>query len=614
MVFFPSRVKLVHMTFNKRQKIGLAIALPLIVLLGVLYYKAHSLDAHKIIQIAANQVKSLTGRELQIRGPVSVTLFPRITVVAEQVTLSNPSWATDPDMLTAGRVAMTLRWAPLLHKLIEVDDVTLEKAVLSLQAAPAGQQHSGNWVLDVPSGQPSTSAFEDSFVFNINQIHLSQVQINYRDQSRALSQSATIKRLDITESGAQSLLDGSLTLNTLPVDLKGNVSSLTRLLAAGDANPAALALDLNLNLAGQPTKVQGKLTLTAASTPAVDLKIQSQALDLRLLNASVSAQALEENKKSAPSGSKPKRVFSDTPLGMDQLPIWQGTLGLDIASLTLPDGLVLKQFNTMLVAEAGDNAMLTLSPLTFQLGEGRVTASGTLSGLQSAQPTIQGRGYATGFSLGHLMAQLGESKELTGGPTVMAFHLNSRGATPHAIAANMAGEVQISVGPAVVSSTLFNNSGDFLVSVLNTVNPLRKSTDQNNLQCLVAYLPIQKGVVRINQSVGMRSDRLDVTLDGNLDLGAETLALKIIPQQRSGLTTGVSPAGLVQINGTFLNPGMGINKTGVVKQAAGVGLAIVTGGVSLIAQNAAGVVTRSNPCDNVLRPWPQVAGGLAINH
>ena len=172
----------------------------------------------------------------------------------------------------------------------------------------------------------------------------------------------------------------------------------------------------------------------------------------------------------------------------------------------------------------------------------------------------------------------------------------------------------MSIGAATFSGTLFDTVGDFALSVLNAINPLRKSNDVTDLTCGVAYLPVQKGVIRINQTVGTRSDRLDASLNGTVRLGTETMDLTISTRERSGLTTGVNPAGLVAITGSFKQPRLGINKTGVVKQAAGVGLAIVTGGVSLIAQNAASVVTRSSPCDNVLRPWPQVSGGLATQH
>jgi len=608
------------MTLTQRQKIGFFIGLPVLLLASAAFYLVHSLDAAKIVEMTAHEVKSATGRDLQVRGPVGLRFFPRIAVTAEQVSLSNAPWAVDPDMVRADRVSISLRWAPLFHKRIEVDDIRLDRAVIALQAAPNGQGVSGNWALnDVPSTSVATTS-DTAFAFDVNQIHLNQVQVNYRDQTQVVRQSLMINRLNITATGDQSVYDGTFALNTVPIGLQGKTTSLTHLMAAAGSDAVPLALDLNVVLAGQPTKVQGTLNFAASGPPSVNLKIDSPALDLRPLTAAMSTQMSANDKGMAalPSRSSPssrsQRVFSDTPIGFDLMPAWRGAVSLDIGSLTLPDGLALQQLKTTLVAEAADKETWTLSPLSFQLGEGRVTATVALSGLHTAQPVIRGRGYATGFTLGHLMAQLGEGKQLSGGPTVAAFHLSSQGTTPHAIAANLSGEAQVSVGQAVVSSALFNNSGDFLISVLNAVNPLRKSVDQTNLQCMEAYLPIQKGLIRINQSIGLRSDRLDVVLDGRVDLGSERLALNIYPQQRSGLTTGVNPAGLVQINGTLMNPSMGINTSGVVKQAAGVGLAIVTGGVSLIAQNAASVVTRSNPCDKVQRPWSQVTGGLVANH
>ncbi|MFM8338672.1 MAG: hypothetical protein ACKN9C_01650, partial [Fluviibacter sp.] len=90
-----------------------------------------------------------------------------------------------------------------------------------------------------------------------------------------------------------------------------------------------------------------------------------------------------------------------------------------------------------------------------------------------------------------------------------------------------------------------------------------------------------------------------------------SLNLNIYPKEKSGLTTGVNPAGLVQIKGTLRKPTLGVNKAGVVQQAATVGLAIVTAGISLAAQNVASVATRSSPCQNVLKPWSSIDGGLS---
>ncbi len=303
------------------------------------------------------------------------------------------------------------------------------------------------------------------------------------------------------------------------------------------------------------------------------------------------------------------RVFSAQALPFNTLPVWQGQLNGSVGALVMPNGMKLESFKGVITATADD--ALVLQPLSFKIGSGQVVADGRLDGVHTARPELQARATAAGFDFGHVMAQLGKGNLVSGGPTQAAFNVKTQGNSLAALAANANGALQFSVGAATVNNSIMSLGGDFLLALANAVNPLRKSNDTSELTCLVAYLPVNNGLIKINQSVGMRTQDLDLTLDGQVNLGTEALNINFQPKERSGLTTGVSAAGLVQVTGTLANPRMGINKTGVVKQATSVGLAIVTGGISLAAQNAAGVVTRSSPCDNVLHPWHVVAGGLS---
>ena len=174
----------------------------------------------------------------------------------------------------------------------------------------------------------------------------------------------------------------------------------------------------------------------------------------------------------------------------------------------------------------------------------------------------------------------------------------------------MNGEFQFSVNKATLPRALVDSSGDFLLSVINTVNPIRTKSDVTQLECAVGYLPVRNGMLTIDNSVGVETDQLDVVLSGQVNLKQEQMSINIQSNQKSGLTTGVNAAGLVVVQGTLLNPSLGVNKTGVVKQAASVGLAVVTGGISLAAQNVVSVATRSNPCQNVLRSWSTIDGQL----
>ena len=589
------------MNLSTRQKIGGGIALLVVAALLLVAYAIFTIDSTRLVAVVSQQVKANTGRDLEIKGPVSIKLFPKLAVVAEQVTLSNASWAADPEMLTIKQVAFSLAWAPLFNKRIEIQSVSLDQMQLVLQSAPLGKKASGNWVM-APTNAPASNADAPAgFSFALAEVHLNQVDVNYKTSAGAVVDTLLIKRFDIKSAGQQTQLDGQMRWNDLPLTLKGHTDSWQRFINGGLSAPTDFSLDVNVGLDKQFTRLWGQIHIDPKRGPVADLNIKADVLDLRPLVKSPSAGAVGTASKGG--------VFSDAPIGFDQWPVWQGQVQAAVGALTLPDGVQLQQVKATLTASADD--ALSLAPLSFRMGAGQVEADAQINGVHGNLPAVQARGFATGFTLGQIMAQMGKGNQLSGGPAQMAFHLKSQGKTAHGLAANANGEAQISVGAATASSSLLNAGGDFFVSVLNAINPLRKTTDTTQLQCGVAYLPVQNGLVRINQTIGVQTDRLDVTLDGRINLGPETLSLNITPKEKTGLTTGVNPAGLVQITGTLANPRMGINKTGVVKQATGVGLAIMTGGISLLAQNAAGVVSKSSPCDNVLRPWSKVAGGLA---
>ena len=606
------------MTWTKFHKVSLAAAVLLLAVVGGVLYLFSTVDPGRVMALVANQVKAETGRDLKIRGSVSVSLFPQIAVVARQVSLSNPDWAADPDFIEAERLSIAIRWAPLLQQRVVIDNVSLTDAVLSLQAAPVGKRLKANWVMAPLTVDATPATSDNALAIDLKQIELNRVQIRYRDDSGSIIRTAYVNRLNVVESDAQSRWQGDFNMNGLPITLTGQTTALSQIVADVGTRPTVIDIKLNTGLAGQSILLTGQANLVPDTPPTLDLKLQSQAMDLRTLDGLVASETKTAQKAAQPAATPSgARVFSSAPIGFEALPAWQGKLGFDIKSLTLKNGLQLQQLTGRLSATAEPSGVLSsrvFAPLDFYLGQGKVAAQAEIRGLSLEQPAVRVSVYATGFSLGQIMSQLGEGKKLSGGATVIGLHLNSQGHSPSALAANADGEIQMSIGAATFSGTLFDTAGDFALSVLNAINPLRKSNDVTDLTCGVAYLPVQKGVIRINQTVGTRSDRLDASLNGTVRLGTETMDLTISTRERSGLTTGVNPAGLVAITGSFKQPRLGINKTGVVKQAAGVGLAIVTGGVSLIAQNAASVVTRSSPCDNVLRPWPQVSGGLATQH
>ncbi|MEN9902572.1 MAG: hypothetical protein RL651_1236 [Pseudomonadota bacterium] len=588
---------------STKKKLGIFLGIALVCLLLVTY-AVSTIDTARIVKVVAGQVKASTGRELAINGAVSIKVFPRLAVVANDVSLSNTAWASDPAMLKAKQVAFSLEWLPLFSKRIQIDNVTISQLQLFLQSAPIAQKVSGNWII-AASADANESASSSDFGLDLSEVHLNQLAVSYKNSAGQLMDSVTADHLDVVRSGAKVKIDSRFNWAGLPLSVNGETDSLESLINNWGMKPNRFALDLNLGINKQLAKIQGHIQFSPNESPVFDLKINSAALDLKTITATL---AQGDQSGVAPKTISSNRVFSSQPLPFNTFPAWQGQVKANVGTLIMPDGIKLESLDGVITATADDS--LILQPLTFRVGSGQVVADGRLNAVHSAIPVLHARGLATGFDFGHVMAQLGKGNLVSGGPTQAAFNVKTQGSSLAALAANANGALQFSVGSATVNNSIVSLGGDFLLTLANAVNPLRKSNDTSELTCLVAYLPVNNGLVKINQGVGMRTQNLDLTLDGQVNLGTEALNINFQPKERSGLTTGVSAAGLVQVTGTLANPRMGINKSGVVKQAVGVGLAIVTGGISLAAQNAAGVVTRSSPCDNVLHPWHVVAGGL----
>jgi hypothetical protein len=191
----------------------------------------------------------------------------------------------------------------------------------------------------------------------------------------------------------------------------------------------------------------------------------------------------------------------------------------------------------------------------------------------------------------------------------LAFDIKTSGISLHQMAANANGKIQVSVAQAQMGTNFLNDAGDFVVTLLDSMNPMRKKTSETLLECAVAYLPINKGQINIANTVGAETDRLDVVLVGSINLKTEAINLTIDPREKSGLTTGLDLAGLVKMGGTLAKPEAGINQAGVVNSAVSIGLGFLTGGASILAENARSMTTKSYPCRNALHPWSDIYPG-----
>nr|WP_255537357.1 MULTISPECIES: AsmA family protein [unclassified Polynucleobacter] len=589
-------------------KISLIALLGCLAIMGLgAWYASSFVNPAQVTKLLSSSVKEATGRELKITGPVSLSLFPSISVKAEQVSLSNASWASIPDMFIFKNIELDIRILPLLKGSVEISRIGIRGLEANLQTNKAGE---GNWNLTPPtivaSGLPTQSATSDSSsnaLVSIKTLDVVDARINYQDGQKAASPISIPKlSLDASDGKSTILVDVQRTNYTL--NLKGKTTSLRNAYFAWNQSPVNLDLDLVLTLNGKSLAISGEIDKKPDLLPKFNINLNSKSFDLAPLAGSVViAGSAGKTSQASTHKAQGKYLFTDDALPFDLLPLADGLININIAELGIPHQAPFTNFKTTLQFQKD---RIDASDISFNVGKGSAQAQLSINQFTSPAPKISVKGIAKDFALEQIIAVTDSSARVSGGDTKVAWNLQGSGVSPHQMVSRANGAIQVSVGQSKLDSKFINKGGDFVITVIDAINPMYKKSNQTTLNCAVAYLPINSGMVNIQNSVGIETDRLDITLAGTINLANEALNISINPREKSGLTTGLDLAGLVKIEGTLQNPQTGVNKAGVVNSAVSIGLGFLTGGISIAAENAKSLATKSQPCKTALHSWSDI--------
>ena len=601
---------------NKSHKIFLVVAATVFGIGAVgIWYVASGIDPARLTQLLSSSVKEATGRDLRIAGPVSLKLFPALGITAEQVSLSNASWADKTDMLTVRHVELDIEVLPLLKKEIAFNAINLSGVEVRLQTNQSGD---GNWDFTPPvslggsAGNSTQSAANSSSSDQVDPVRirsLNMTDANLSYQSFGSDRTfIAIPKLSIVGRSTKTEILAQAKYANYQLEMKGTTGNLHDALDDWSTNSVKMPIDLSLMVNGKVLNINGQIDKKPKSLPTFDLHLSSKSFELGPLAGSA-ALAGSGGKQVAGSNSNQaqrKFLFGEDALPFNLLPQANGKLAINIDELSFPGHVPMTAVKGNIVF---DGSNFHVNDLAFGLGKGSAQVQASVSQFQGTNPSLSIKGIAKGFTLEQLMDAVDSSTKVKGGDTEVAFNIRSSGMSMHQLASRANGAVQVSVGKGSIDSRFIDGGGDLMITVVNAINPLRKKTDQTILECAVFYLPMSNGQIALNNSIGVVTDRLDIVLSGSIDLKTETLNVKIDPREKSGLTTGVNLAGLVKLQGTLLNPQAGVNKEGVLNSAVSIGLGILTGGATILAENAKSLATKSQPCKAALHPWPDIYPG-----
>lgn len=285
------------------------------------YIFLRNFDLNKYKDYAARIVYEQTGRKLAINGnaELGISLIP--TLIINDVTLSNPDWAKNPQMLKLGSLELQLSIMPLLHKQIVIDKAILEQPHIYLETSAGGkkswefaaprasaptqkQAFNSGWLIasaHAAENQAAPSAEKPSPLGSISDIIARQVEItdgtlNYFDGGAKKSYKVAINNIALSTEGMALPVNVSwdVAYDNIQSSGKGTLGSLQDLLNNAPDYP----VDLQLSALGLNAKVQAKLTDMAGDLKAkFDLQAQNPAgnLDAPAVNLTAKGSADMKN-------------------------------------------------------------------------------------------------------------------------------------------------------------------------------------------------------------------------------------------------------------------------------------------------------------------------------
>lgn len=340
---------------NKPLKIALVAATIFLVLCGVgVWYVSAAINPAQLTKILSSTVKSSTGRDLTIAGPVSLNIFPSIGVSADQVSLSNADWATDKQIFTLKHIEMSIKLMPLLTGNVEISGIKIVGLDSHLQTNKAGE---GNWVMtgfvDMIS-QPTVGATNNSNSANntskasadnsgsssnpfvaIETLDITDARITYQDDKSTPTE-ILFPKFSLDRNGSKTDVLIEARYANYKLGIKGKMDVLRDAVINWDQKPVKMTIDLVATVNEKAMAITGVINKAPQALPQFDIALNSKSFSLLPLAGSATAVAGSGSAKGSVKQEQGRYFFSDDSLPFTMLPEADGKVSLNIAELLIP--------------------------------------------------------------------------------------------------------------------------------------------------------------------------------------------------------------------------------------------------------------------------------------
>jgi AsmA family protein len=261
--------------------------------------------------------------------------------------------------------------------------------------------------------------------------------------------------------------------------------------------------------------------------------------------------------KSAPAPATPKQLFPDARLQVTRLKAIDADVHFRATSIeagTVP-------FTQVVLGVRLEDSVLTLDPLRFDLGEGRLNGSVHIDGRTSV-PKVKIEMRAEHVRLAQFRAKDAPAPPLDGTIEARAV-ITGSGDSVHDIMSDADGRLTAIIPNGDIRSAFAELTGIDVAKGLGLL--LAKNTDRASIRCGVAQFDVKDGTAHV-QNVVLDTQNVLITAGGQLSLGPETLDLTIQGQPKKlHLLRIRSP---IEVKGHLLSPSFRLETGHTIKQAA----------------------------------------------
>jgi AsmA protein len=524
-------------------------------------------------------------REVHIKGPLHLTVYPDIGLSLSDVSVGNVAGARNPQFLTAEHVIVGAKIAPLFSGHLEVTELTLQKPAIHLET---GKNGASNWTFgrEPESGRPADAAALNRIGFS--HLNIRDGEITYSDAQTGKNTeiSDVSLSLDMPDVARATLalpltLDGALTYHGEKLKISGRLDNFGALLNARNTGgrlsigsnvinadftgtlgtegvSGALKLGAHsvrsfaawlgspmppgngfglVALEGQFTGRDGVYSLTHTHVAFDSMNLNGDIAfdtnpDILAVKGHASLDRLDVNPYLAPGASddtvtaaKAKTAHPDAPLALGGLKALNADMTLVVGGLVLPNA----KLDQAIVKVALNKGVLKadLTSITAYGGTGKGNLMVDASG---ATPVLHGALEMSGIKAQPFLTDALDIRKISGTGTVN-FDLSSRGDSATSITKALNGKSEIRIADGAISGVDLAAVARVVQTALAGDVPGDIAGDgaKTPFSRLGASFTIQNGLMR-SDDIQLVSPVVQMNGRGVVDLPAHALELHFDPK------------------------------------------------------------------------------------